>query len=183
MELKEKEHRAIPGYLIRREDDGLDQVLKSYDRVVVTTGSSELYEKKISMLVSLKVSFAVIAHPTAVMSPLPRIIEGCAMHPYTVIDAYTSIGAGCIINTQADTEHDCMVEGFVNICPKVSIADRMVVRRRTFLGIGYIIIDGVRIGAGATMGAGVIMIRDMPDHTAVTGVPAKDMRRIQLRRL
>ena len=28
MELKEKGHRAIPEYLIRREDDGLDQILK-----------------------------------------------------------------------------------------------------------------------------------------------------------
>lgn len=50
MELKEKGHRAIPEYLIRREDDGLDQVLKSYDEVIVATGCNELREKKISML-------------------------------------------------------------------------------------------------------------------------------------
>ena len=76
MELKEKGHRAIPEYLIRREDDGLDQVLKSYDEVIVATGSNELREKKISMLVSLGIPLAVIIHPTAVISPLSRIAKG-----------------------------------------------------------------------------------------------------------
>ena len=77
MELKEKGHRAIPEYLIRREDDGLDQILKSYDEVIVATGSNELREKKISMLVSLGIPLAVIIHPTAVISPLSRIAKGC----------------------------------------------------------------------------------------------------------
>ena len=80
MELKEKGHRAIPEYLIRREDDGLDQVLKSYDEVIVATGSNELREKKISMLVSLGIPLAVIIHPTAVISPLSRIAKGCTIH-------------------------------------------------------------------------------------------------------
>ena len=176
MELKEKGHRAIPEYLIRREDDGLDQVLKSYDEVIVATGSNELREKKISMLVSLGVPLAVIIHPTAVISPLSRIAKGCTIHPYAVINAYASIGTGCIINTQADIEHDCVVEDFVNVCPKVSMAGHTVVGRKTFLGIGCTIIDGIRIGTEATVGAGAVVIRDVPDHAAVAGVPAKDIR-------
>ena len=140
--------------------------------------SNELREKKISMLVSLGIPLAVIIHPTAVISPLSRIAKGCTIHPYAVINAYASIGTGCIINTQADIEHDCVVEDFVNVCPKVSMAGHTVVGRKTFLGIGCTIIDGIRIGTEATVGAGAVVIRDVPDHAAVAGVPAKNIRKI-----
>lgn len=127
---------------------------------------------------TLGIPLAVIIHPTAVISPLSRIAKGCTIHPYAVINAYASIGTGCIINTQADIEHDCVVEDFVNVCPKVSMAGHTVVGRKTFLGIGCTIIDGIRIGTEATVGAGAVVIRDVPDHAAVAGVPAKDIRKI-----
>ncbi|MFR2824434.1 MAG: hypothetical protein ACLTCQ_07530 [Enterocloster bolteae] len=46
------------------------------------------------------------------------------------------------------------------------------------MGIGCTIIDGIRIGTEATVGAGAVVIRDVPDHAAVAGVPAKDIRKI-----
>lgn len=177
MELKEKGHRPIPGYRIRREDDALAEIMKSYDEVIVATGNNELREKKISRLISLGIPMAVIIHPTAVISPLSRIAQGCTIHPAAVINAYASIGTGCIINTQADIEHDCVVEDYVNVCPKVSMAGHTVVGRKTFLGIGCTIIDGIRIGREVTVGAGAVVIRDVPDHGAVAGVPAKEIRR------
>lgn len=177
MELKEKGSRAIPGYLIHREDDAWGSIMKSYDEVIVATGSNELREMKISMLVSLGIPLAVIIHPTAVISPLSRIAEGCTIHPAAVINAYASIGTGCIINTQADIEHDCVVEDYVNVCPKVSMAGHTVIGRKTFLGIGCTIIDGIKIGRGSTVGAGAVVIRDVPDHASVAGVPAREILR------
>ena len=44
----------------------------------------------------------------------------------------------------------------MNVCPKVSMAGHTVVGRKTFLGIGCTIIDGIRIGTEATVGAGAV---------------------------
>ena len=46
---------------------------------------------------------------------------------------------------------------------------------RTWFGIGAIAIQGVRIGANATIGAGSVVIRDLPDQITVAGNPAREI--------
>lgn len=45
-----------------------------------------------------------------------------------------------------------------------------------WIGVGVIVLDGVRIGKGAVIGAGSVVTRDVPDNTIVAGVPAKVIR-------
>lgn len=42
-----------------------------------------------------------------------------------------------------------------------------------WLGYGVIVLDGVRIGRGAVVGAGSVVTRDIPGGTIAVGVPAK----------
>ena len=42
-----------------------------------------------------------------------------------------------------------------------------------WLGVGVIVLDGVRIGKGAVIGAGSVVTRDIPDGAIAVGVPAK----------
>jgi len=51
-----------------------------------------------------------------------------------------------------------------------------------WIGAGAIILDGVRIGRGAVVGAGAVVTRDVAPHTVVAGVPARLVRRIQRQR-
>jgi len=44
------------------------------------------------------------------------------------------------------------------------------------LGVGSIILPGVRIGAGAIVGAGAVVTHDVAPYTVVAGVPAKVIR-------
>lgn len=44
------------------------------------------------------------------------------------------------------------------------------------LGIGSIILPGVRIGRGAQIGAGAVVSRDVPPYAIATGVPARVLR-------
>ncbi|MEW5746923.1 MAG: acyltransferase [Nitrospirota bacterium] len=45
-----------------------------------------------------------------------------------------------------------------------------------WLGFGVIVLDGVRIGRGAVIGAGSVVTRDIPDHAIAAGVPARVIR-------
>jgi len=42
-----------------------------------------------------------------------------------------------------------------------------------WLGVGVIVLDGVRIGKGAVVGAGSVVTRDIPDGAIAAGVPAR----------
>jgi acetyltransferase-like isoleucine patch superfamily enzyme len=45
-----------------------------------------------------------------------------------------------------------------------------------WLGVGVIVLDGVRIGKGAVIGAGSLVTHDVPDNAIVGGVPAQIIR-------
>jgi UDP-2-acetamido-3-amino-2,3-dideoxy-glucuronate N-acetyltransferase len=49
----------------------------------------------------------------------------------------------------------------------------IVVGRRAVLGSATVVLGGVRIGEGATVGAGAVVTRDVPPGDTVIGVPAR----------
>jgi acetyltransferase-like isoleucine patch superfamily enzyme len=52
----------------------------------------------------------------------------------------------------------------------------IVVGDDAWLGFGVIVLDGVRIGKGAVIGAGSVVTRDIPDGAIAVGVPARVVR-------
>ena len=49
-----------------------------------------------------------------------------------------------------------------------------------WLGTGTIVLPNVRIGIGAVVGAGSVVIKDVPDFTVVGGVPAQLIKKIDI---
>lgn len=49
----------------------------------------------------------------------------------------------------------------------------IIVGDEAWLGVGVIVLDGVRIGKGAVIGAGSVVARDVPDNAVAFGVPAR----------
>jgi len=49
----------------------------------------------------------------------------------------------------------------------------ILVEEDAWLGFGVIVLDGVRIGKGAAIGAGSVVTKDIPDGAIAVGVPAK----------
>ena len=41
------------------------------------------------------------------------------------------------------------------------------------IGIGAVIIQGIKIGKWAIIGAGAVIVNDIPDYAMVVGVPGK----------
>ncbi len=46
------------------------------------------------------------------------------------------------------------------------------------IGIGAIVLDGVRVGKGSIIGAGCVVTKDVPPHSLMVGVPAKYLREV-----
>ena len=52
----------------------------------------------------------------------------------------------------------------------------IIIDDNSWIGTGAIILDGVRVGKGAIVGAGAVVTKDVPDFAIVAGIPARVIR-------
>ena len=85
------------------------------------------------------------------------------------IGSHVGIGPGVRIITSAHTEAGRLtpiLESPIEVAP-VTIEDDCDI------GVGAIVLAGVRIGRGAQIGAGAVVTRDVPPYAIARGVPAR----------
>ncbi|MBD2481309.1 gamma carbonic anhydrase family protein [Planktothrix sp. FACHB-1365] len=92
-----------------------------------------------------------------------------------VIGEKTNIQDGAILHGdpgQVTLLEDCVTVGHRAVIHAAHI------ERGSLIGIGAVILDGVRVGTGSIIGAGSIVTKDVPPFSLVVGVPAKRIREI-----
>jgi sugar O-acyltransferase (sialic acid O-acetyltransferase NeuD family) len=117
--------------------------------------------------------FASVVHPRATVHETVRLGHGTVVFAGAVIQPGTTIGRHGIVNTAATIDHDCTLGDFVHVAPGVHLAGNVALGDRAFMGIASAAIPGVRIGADATVGAGGIVVSDIPPDVTAVGIPAK----------
>jgi len=118
-----------------------------------------------------------IIHPGAQVSKYSSIAEGSVVFAGGCINVGARIGAACIVNTGATVDHDCVLAEGVHICPGAHLAGNVEIGPRTWFGIGAVAREGIRIGADVTVGAGAVVVQDVPDKATVAGNPARELMR------
>ncbi len=122
--------------------------------------------------------------PTAVIG------ERCNIGQNVFIDNRVTIGNGVKIQNNVSVYNGVEVEDdvflgpsmvFTNVINPRSFVERKSEFRRTLLkkgstvGANATIVCGVEIGAYALIGAGAVIIRDVPDHAMMVGNPARQI--------
>ena len=147
------------------------------DQAIVAIGDCAARLALAEVVVRMGYTLATAIHPRAIISP------NCSVRPGTVVTAGATIspaaqvGANVILNTDCSVDHDCIVEDGVHIGPGVHLGGRVTIGRATWVGIGAVIRDGVHIGANSIIGAGAVVLKDIPDGVVAHGVPARVSRR------
>ena len=123
------------------------------------------------------VEFPAVVHPSVLVSRSARIGPGSVIMAGSVIATNAVIKEGCIVYTASTVNHDCRMDDYASISPGVHLGGGARIGIRSSIGIGSTVREKVSIGRDSVVGAGSVVLDDIPDDTVAYGVPAKVIRR------
>jgi carbonic anhydrase/acetyltransferase-like protein (isoleucine patch superfamily) len=91
------------------------------------------------------------------------------------IGEYSNIQDGAVIH--GDPDLPTILESYVTIGHLATIHSAHL-ERGCLIGIGAIVLNGVRVGAGSIIGAGCVVTKDVLPRSMMVGIPAKLLREV-----
>jgi len=116
-------------------------------------------------------------HHSAIISPHVTIgkgvyiLLGSTIMPHTVIKDFVMISMGVHL------AHHCLLDEGVFLSTGCNFGASIHAKKYAYCGISSTIMTGLHeIGEDCLIGAGAVVIRDVPDKAVMAGVPAKILR-------
>ncbi|MFV0331768.1 MAG: acetyltransferase [Dysgonomonas sp.] len=167
-------NRVIDGIKVLGNRDFLFNNIEKNISIFVPIGNNDIRVELLSTLNSIGfktpsfIHSNTIIHESVQIGNAVYILPGTNIMPYTVIDDYTMVSMGVNIAHHNSIKQGCFFSQGANIGASIQIGNK------AYFGIASTIMTGVkRIGRDSLVGAGAVVIKDIPDNSIVAGVPAK----------
>lgn len=149
-------------------DGGLIAIGDNWKRYLVS-------EKVNSLLPGFQ--FVHVIHPSAQLARGAIIEDGSVLMAGAIVNSDSRVGRFCILNTRSSLDHDSVMEDFSSLAPNAVTGGNVHIGACSAVSLGASIIHGVKIGEHSVIGAGALVVDDIPHHAVAYGTPAKVMRK------
>ena len=107
------------------------------------------------------------------------IMMGAVINIGAVIGEGTMIDMGAVLGGRATVGKNCHVGAGAVLAGVIEPASAVpvVVEDDVLIGANAVVIEGVRVGKGAVVAAGAVVIEDVPEGMVVAGCPARVIKR------
>lgn len=119
--------------------------------------------------------FATLIHHSVIVGPACRIGEGSVLCPRVTLTTNVTLGDFVTVNGFSGFGHDSVVSDGCTVSSHVDITGRVRLGEGVFLGSHASVLPGVSVGDFAVIGAGSVVLRDVPARATMMGVPAKQV--------
>jgi carbonic anhydrase/acetyltransferase-like protein (isoleucine patch superfamily) len=153
-------------------------------RPMLEDAQANLIKQKVSPLYwsAPDCSAAAFIAPNATLVGQVLLKKGCSIWYGAVlrgdverieIGAHSNVQDGAVLH--GDPGQPTVLEDYVTVGHRAVIHSAHI-ERGSLIGIGAVILNGVRVGAGSIIGAGAVVSKSVPPGSLWVGVPAKPLR-------
>jgi sugar O-acyltransferase (sialic acid O-acetyltransferase NeuD family) len=143
--------------------------------VVFAIGNPEIKESLILGINSNKIYYPTLIHPSVIHGRLEylKLGVGVVICAGCLLTTNIVIGDHVILNLACTVGHDTIIKDFCSFMPSVNISGDMIIERKVYIGTGAKLINGITIGENSTIGAGSVVVKDLPSNCVAVGSPAR----------
>ncbi|QLG46684.1 NeuD/PglB/VioB family sugar acetyltransferase [Costertonia aggregata] len=155
--------------------DLFSKKLKSNIRdVYCPIGNNKIRASYLSALKNEGYNTPSFIHPTTSIGPDVELGEAIYMLVGNIVMPHTKIGNYLMVNMASTIAHHVTVENGVFMSSGVNIGAMINVKENAYIGMGVTAMTGIKtIGENSLLGAGTVVIKDVPDFATVVGNPGR----------
>ncbi len=140
---------------------------------VCAIGDCTIRKKVVERLDAIGVKYYNAIHPTAIMSEFVEMGEDVIICAGAVLTVNILLGNHVQVNANCSVGHDAVIGDFCSLLPMVIVNGNDKLGEGVYVGTGANFIHEVSVGEWTTIGAGTVIIKDIPARVVAVGVPAK----------
>ncbi|WP_257348284.1 acetyltransferase [Pseudalkalibacillus decolorationis] len=151
--------------------------LRKQELHVVNAIGDPIVKKKVMERIEYsKNTYPVLIHPSVICSDKVSFGEGSIICPGNIITVNIEIGKHVIINLDCTIGHDTVIGNYTTVLPSVNVSGFVELEECVSVGTGSAIIQGVKIGENTIIGAGSVVVKNLPVNCTAVGAPAKPIK-------
>lgn len=143
---------------------------------ICALGEGTIRRKIIQKLNGMNIKYAKLIHPSVIMSDYNEIGDGTIICAGNILTNNIKVGEHVIINLDCTVGHDAIIESYCTILPSVNVSGNVTLKEGCYVGTGATIIDKIYIGEWTIIGAGSVVVKEIPPRCTAVGVPAKPIK-------
>lgn len=116
---------------------------------------------------------ATLVHPSVTLGFDVSIGDGSVLCAGVRLTTNIRLGQHVHLNLNATVGHDTVVGDFVSVNPLASISGDCTLEDDVLIGVAGVVLNGLTVREGATVGGSACVVRTVPPGTVVKGVPAR----------
>jgi len=140
---------------------------------VVAIGEPEIREKVVGKVSKMGVKFPPIIHPSVIRSEFVELGEGVIICAGCILTTNIILKNHVIINLNCTIGHDARIGKYCSLMPNVCINGGDILEDKVYVGSNASLKEYIKIGKNSRIGAGAVVINDVPENVTAVGVPAK----------
>lgn len=155
----------------------LHKTLPSF-KVFIAIGNNWIRYKVWQKILDLspKTKYANAIHPSALIAKGVQLKTGIAIMAGAIVNSNAIVKRFAIINTKSSLDHDSELGDFSSLAPNVTTGGNVTIGRLSAISLSSTIKHGITIGSYCVIGAGALVLKDVPDNSITYGVPAKHIK-------